>query len=156
MSYERGKMAALAAMGIKDTDKVQKKIRYAGMPIHLDQPKGSKREWHDSKGNLIYSHIYPEHYGFFPQVLGADGDHLDAYVGPHKPSDAPTVYVVDKMKKDGTTFDEHKLFVGFKDQSEVKQITDGWQHQSQVGPTRTMSLQDLKAQVSKGKFTPPK
>lgn len=155
---EDGVKRAKATLGIGPQDEeVKKRTRFAGMPVNIEFTGGSTRYWHDDKGKVEWQHTFKHDYGHFPQVIGADGDHLDVYVGPHDHKAAPTVFVLDKRKKDGKTFDEHKVFVGFKSPEEIRsEVTDGWKHPSQVGKFREMSLADLKAQVRAGKFTPPK
>ena len=52
------------------------------------------------------------HYGEIPGVKGADGDDLDAFVGPDDTSER--VYVIHQKKPGTTTFDEDKVMLGFR------------------------------------------
>jgi inorganic pyrophosphatase len=48
------------------------------LTIHIDRPMGSRHPQH--------GFIYPLNYGFLPEVTGADGEELDAYLlGVFKP-----------------------------------------------------------------------
>ena len=58
----------------------------------------------------------PAHYGYVKRTEGADGDHVDVYVGPeaHRAAALP-VWVVDQVDADTGAFDECKALVGFAD-----------------------------------------
>lgn len=90
-----------------------------GMPISIENPKGSKRHWKDEKGNEGYN-IMKHHYGYFKKTSGngKDGDAVDVFIGPN-PEDAVAVYVVDQNNKDGE-FDESKVMLGFKSITDAK------------------------------------
>ena len=61
----------------------------------------------------------PAHYGYVKRTEGADGDHVDVYIG-EKP-DSGTVYVVNQVDASTKRFDEHKAFIGFASDREVRQ-----------------------------------
>jgi hypothetical protein len=90
-----------------------------GIPIAIENPKGSKRHWKDpstgEKGATVMVHPY----GFIKDVEGADGDELDVFVGPHKDSDK--VFIINQRRtKDLRRFDEHKVMLGFLDEEEAR------------------------------------
>ena len=91
-----------------------------GMPISIENPKGSKRHWKDEKGNEGYI-IMKNHYGYFKKTSGngKDGDAVDVFIGPN-PEEAVTVYVVDQINKSGE-FDESKVMLGFKSITDAKE-----------------------------------
>ena len=91
-----------------------------GMPISIENPKGSKRHWKDDKGNEGYN-IMKNHYGYFKKTSGngKDGDAVDVFIGPN-PEEAVTVYVVDQNNKSGD-FDESKVMLGFKSITDAKE-----------------------------------
>ena len=66
-----------------------------------------------------WSVIMPCDYGYIRRVGSAEGEEewLDCFVGPWHSS--RKVWVIDAMKSDGTTFDEHKLMIGFKTEREA-------------------------------------
>lgn len=88
-------------------------IRIKGMPISIENPKGSKRYWRDEKGNENFNKM-KNHYGYFTNTTGngKDGDAVDVFLGPNI-DNFENVYVVDQNKPD-KTFDESKVMLGFK------------------------------------------
>lgn len=92
-------------------------ITFSGFKISIENAKGSKRYWTDDKGNTGYNEM-KNHYGYFSNSLGHDGDHVDVFLGDNQESDK--VYVVDQNKKDGT-FDESKVMLGFDSKAEAKE-----------------------------------
>ena len=91
-------------------------VSFAGFKISIENAKGSKRYWKDDKGNENYN-VIKNHYGYFSNSLGHDGDHVDVFLGDNQDSDK--VYVVDQNKKDGS-FDESKVMLGFNSKQEAK------------------------------------
>ena len=91
-----------------------------GMPISIENPKGSKRHWKDEKGNEGYN-IMKNHYGYFKKTSGngKDDEAVDVFIGPN-PEDAVMVYVVDQNNKSGE-FDERKVMLGFKSITDAKE-----------------------------------
>ena len=53
------------------------------------------------------------HYGYIrgKDHIGADGDHIDVYLGPHIKSEK--VYVINQVDYDTKHFDEIKTMIGF-------------------------------------------
>lgn len=92
-------------------------ITFSGFKISIENAKGSKRYWTDDKGNTGYNKM-KNHYGYFSNSLGYDGDHVDVFLGDNQDSDK--VYVVDQNKKDGS-FDESKVMLGFNSKKEAKE-----------------------------------
>ena len=91
-------------------------ITFGGFKITIENAKGSKRYWKDDKGNEKFN-VLKNHYGYFSNSMGHDGDHIDVFLGTNQDSD--NIYVVDQNKKDGT-FDESKVMLGFDSQKEAK------------------------------------
>ena len=92
-------------------------ITFAGFKISLENAKGSKRYWKDENGKTGYNEM-KNHYGYFSNSVGHDGDHVDVFLGTNQESDK--IYVVDQNKKDGT-FDESKVMLGFDSKEEAKE-----------------------------------
>lgn len=89
-----------------------------GMPISIENPKGSTRKYKNDKG---YGEVTMQnHYGYFRNTSGngKDGDAVDVFIGPY-PDDFDKVYVIDQNNKDGE-FDESKVMIGFKSKEEAK------------------------------------
>ena len=91
-----------------------------GMPISIENPKGSKRKYKDDKGNDGYI-IMKNHYGYFTNTTGngKDGDAVDVFIGPH-PDSFEIGSVIDQNNKDGE-FDESKVMIGFKSKQGAKE-----------------------------------
>lgn len=92
-------------------------VTFAGFKISIENAKGSKRYWTDDKGKTGYNTM-KNHYGYFSNSLGHDGDHVDVFLGDNQDSDK--IYVVDQNKKDGS-FDESKVMLGFNSKKEAKE-----------------------------------
>jgi hypothetical protein len=109
-------------------------IKLQGLDITIETPKGRSRRpgWPPMKA----------HYGYFKRSEGADGDHVDCFVGPDKEAD--TVYVIDQVKPNGK-FDECKCLIGFSSRESAiaayrGSYTIGWR----VGRVTPMKMADFK------------
>ena len=98
-------------------DSVKKKLVFEGMTVHVDRPKGFVLSGEDAAGNP-WSRTYQFDYGFIPKTQGGDKEGLDVYLGPDEDK-AGDAHWVRQLKKDGT-FDEFKVFLGFKSKAEAK------------------------------------
>lgn len=97
------------------------RVRIGGMDISIENPKGSERKGIDSDGEA-WSVTMPAHYGYVRRTEGADGDHLDVYVGDNPESDK--VFVVDQVDAKTGKFDEHKAIIGTNSLEEAKALYD--------------------------------
>ena len=84
--------------------------RFQGLDITIENPKGSKRSGVDGGGKR-WSVTMPAHYGYIKRTEGADGDHVDVYLGPSSKSNK--VFVVDQQDHQTKAFDEHKVMLGY-------------------------------------------
>lgn len=111
--------------------------KLAGLDVTIENPKGSDRRGVKQK----------DHYGYIKRTEGADGDQVDVFVNPKANEDFDgKVWVIDQTKEDGTTFDEHKVMLGYKNQMDAirgykRNYTTGWR----VGPITEMTLEEFKA-----------
>lgn len=87
------------------------KVSIHGNEISIETPKGVKRKGVDNNGRP-WSVTMPVDYGYLNGTKGADGEPIDVFVGPEH--DASYVYVIDQQDADTSTFDEHKVMMGFK------------------------------------------
>jgi hypothetical protein len=87
-------------------------IRIEGMPISIENPKGSYRTYKKENGEKGKIKI-KNHYGYFTNTTGngRDGDAVDVFIGPNA-DNFDFVYVVDQNNKKGE-FDESKVMLGF-------------------------------------------
>ena len=93
-------------------------ISIKGMPISIENPKGSFRSGTDENGRKWRTEL-KNHYGYFTNTTGngKDGDAVDVFIGPHT-EDFSRVYVVDQKVKG--EFDESKVMLGFYSKEDAK------------------------------------
>lgn len=125
-----------------------------GLDIALENPKGSTRSGTDQDGRAWHSTMAHD-YGYIKRTLGADGDHVDVFIGD-KP-DSETVYVVDQVDPKTGKFDEHKVMMGFADEQAARagylgNYEEGWQG---LGAIKAMPVEDFKRWVKEGDTTKP-
>jgi inorganic pyrophosphatase len=94
----------------------------------------------------------PAAYGYIKRTEGADGDHVDIYLGPHK--SAPNIYVVDQVDAQTRKFDEHKCLIGFASAKQarncyVKAFSDGKGH-ARLDAMHEMTIAQFKDWLAKG------
>jgi len=89
---------------------------FQGLGITIENPKGSKRSGVDGGGKR-WSVTMPAHYGYIKRTEGADGDHVDVYLGPSK--DSKRVFVVDQQDHRTKAFDEHKVMLGYEREADA-------------------------------------
>lgn len=123
-----------------------------GLDITIENPRGSTRSGTDPDGNKWEQEL-AHHYGYIKRTQGADGEHVDVFIGPDVES--TDAFVIDQVNADGT-FDEHKIMLGFKNQKAARDgyranYQDGWV----VGKTTKVPVSDLKAWLETGDLTKP-
>lgn len=92
--------------------KLAKRIRWNGLDISVENAKGSTRSWYDPDNDEHGTTTMLYDYGYVRGSIGADGDHVDVFVGPDP--NASEVYIVDQMKRpEFESFDEQKVMLGF-------------------------------------------
>lgn len=134
----------------------KRSIQFHGLNISIENEKGSRRSGVSASGKA-WGCVLPAAYGYIRRTDGADGDHVDCYVGPHR--DSFVVFVVDQKHPHTGSFDEHKCMLGFRDEAEARKIYNaGFSDGS--GPKRlaamtTMSLSAFKDWLKSGKTKRP-
>lgn len=129
-------------------------IKLQGLDIALENPKGSTRSGTAQDGKAWQSTMTHD-YGYIKRTLGADGDHVDVFIGD-KP-DSETVYVVDQVDPITGKFDEHKVMMGFSDEQAAREgylgnYEAGWKG---LGAIKAMPVESFKRWVSEGDTTKP-
>lgn len=93
--------------------------KVAGLDVTIEIPAGGKRRGTDSAGKA-WERELGSHYGYIKRTKGADGENVDVYLGPKADqADAP-IYVIDQNNPNSTTFDEHKVMMGFGSSKEAE------------------------------------
>lgn len=129
-------------------------LKLQGLDIALENPKGSTRSGTDQDGRAWQSTMAHD-YGYIKRTLGADGDHVDVFIGD-KP-DSETVYVVDQVDPKTGKFDEHKVMMGFSDEQAAREgylgnYEAGWKG---LGAIKAMPVESFKRWVKEGDTTKP-
>lgn len=81
-----------------------------GLDLSIETAKGQERSGTGPDGKP-WSVTMPADYGYIRRSEGADGDHVDFYMGPNEASTA--VYIIDQFDADTGKFDEHKVMLGY-------------------------------------------
>lgn len=98
--------------------KLQGHTEVQGLRIAVENRKGSVRKGKDGDGKEWRTKMkHP--YGYIVGTKGADGEPVDAYVGPDK--EAPEAYVVHQRDKETGSYDEDKVMLGFRSKKEAKE-----------------------------------
>ena len=102
----------------KKAYKLQGHINFQGIPISIENRKGSVRKGKDSDGKEWRTKMRAS-YGYITGgPKGADDEPVDVYVGPDK--NAPDAYVVHQHKDTGKGYDEDKAMIGFSSKAAAK------------------------------------
>lgn len=84
---------------------------------------------------------------------GADGEHVDVYVGPHHRS--LRAFIVDQVDAKGR-FDEHKLLLGFTSREEAKAAyAKHFPAGFRVGPIKEMTIARVRDWLKEGDLRKP-
>lgn len=138
-------------------------IQWNGLGIAIENAAGSERSGTDTDGKK-WSVPMPATYGYIKRTKGADGDHVDVYIGKEHQSDS--VYVIDQKDANTGKFDEHKVMLGFANLGDAAKtykagFSDGKGAQ-RMGAIASMSLDQFKTWLDEGdttkpaaKYTPP-
>lgn len=122
-----------------------------GMRISIENPADSVRSGVDENGEPWDSRMQHD-YGYIRGTEGADGDHVDVFLGPeYKDRDVP-VHVIDQHDKAGK-FDEHKVMMGFRSKDEALRAYMGNYPDGHTGARAIvpMHVDDFKDWVFSGK-----
>ena len=131
-------------------------IKVHGLDIAIENARGSERSGADADGKP-WSVTMPAHYGYVKRTEGADGDHVDVYVGENPQSE--TVFVVDQMDADTGKFDEHKVMLGFETEEQAREayragFSDG-RGDDRLGAITTTDIEGFKSFLKHGDTTEP-
>jgi len=131
-------------------------IKLHGLDIAIENPKGSERSGIDPNGEA-WSVALPDHYGYIKRTSGADGDHVDTYIGNNPES--LHVFVVDQVNADSGKFDEHKIMLGFNSVEDAMRsyqaaFNDGRGH-ARIGSITPMTVDAFKTWLKEGETKQP-
>ena len=129
-------------------------ITLHGLDISIENPKHSVREGVDPDGSY-WSTTMVHHYGYIKRSEGADGDHLDVFIGDHP--DSEKVFVVNQNDIKTNEFDEHKVMLGFNTTDDAKtgymrNYSFGWKGFDSI---TEITLDTLKNKIKEGPVMEP-
>jgi predicted RNA methylase len=119
--------------------KASRKQGQAGMAAAIE--KILERGWHVKM---------PVHYGYIKGTEGADGDHVDVFIGPHP--EIERAYIINQRHVDGVKTDEHKVMLGFDSAEQAKaaylgSFQGGFGERVFKSMTPAMTIDELKAKL---------
>lgn len=129
------------------------RIKVHGLDISIENPKGSVRRGTSPDGKAWENEI-GAHYGYIRgHGEGADGDHVDVFVGESPESEK--VWIIDQVNQDSGSFDEAKVMLGFPNRLKAiaaykASYSNGWK----VGPITEMSIDQFKDWLKSDTTTP--
>jgi hypothetical protein len=124
-----------------------------GLGISIETPKGGLRTFKLPNGTTG-SRRMRDHYGYVKRTKGADGDHVDVFLGDRP--DSQKVFVIDQVKQEDGSFDEHKAMLGYADrESAVHAYTRNYQSGWKVGPVTEMTVEEFKRWSQEGDTKSP-
>ena len=131
-------------------------IKLHGLDFAIENPKGSFRKGIDENGKRWSSEL-PAHYGYIKKTEGADGDHVDAYVGPNE--DSELVFIVDQKDHNTGEFDEHKCIFGCLSMAQAMELycssfSDG-KGKERLGSLSPLHVLQFKEWLQSGDTTKP-
>lgn len=129
-------------------------LRWQGMEITVETPKGGTRR---AKDNSWKVENFPADYGYIRKTEGADGDHVDLYLGDSR--DSPMLWVIDQVDAKTKKFDEHKVMGGFKKRADAVEcyhrgFSDG-KAADRIGNITPMTVDEFKRWLEKGDTSRP-
>jgi len=133
-------------------------LRYQGLPISIETPKGGTRRGYDENGNTTWEvPDMPVAYGYIRGSKGADGEQIDVFIGDHVGSDR--VYIIDQVDPDTGAFDEHKVVLGATSEEQARDLyasafSDG-KGPDRIGGISERSMDEFRDWVKSGEQTNP-
>lgn len=131
-------------------------VKVQGLDISIENAKGAERSGTDPNGER-WSVTMPAHYGYIKRTEGADGDHVDVYLGDMPDSDA--VYIVNQIDPDSGAFDEHKVLLGTGSRAAAQRLyeagfSDG-RGKERMGSMTATTMDGFKAWLKDGDQSKP-
>jgi hypothetical protein len=130
-------------------------ISIQGLPITIENPKGSTRKGTDESGQKWETKI-KHHYGYVKRTEGKDGDQVDVFIGPNPESEK--AFVVDQVNPGTKVFDEHKVMLGFETEEEARTgylANYDKSGESRIGTITETNTDEFKTWLDKGNTKKP-
>lgn len=125
-----------------------------GLPISIENPKGSIRRGTDASGRQWETKL-ENHYGYFKRSAAKDGDHVDVFIGERPES--TRAFVIDQIDPKTGKYDEAKVILGALDEADAKRIyhanyEPGWKGMGAITP---MEIDALKGWIGSAESKKP-
>lgn len=132
---------------------LQDKYEFQGMPLSIENKKGSTRHWYDDDGKEKGSVKMRCDYGYIEGAKGSDGEDVDVYVGPDE--SAEFAYVVHQNKApDFEKYDEDKVMLGFSSEEDAREAyLKQYNDDRFYGGMSSMPIESFKEKLGTGKIT---
>ena len=129
-------------------------VNFHGLDVSIENKKGSTRRGKNANGTRWASAL-PADYGYIKRTEGADGGHVDCYIGAHPES--THVFIINQRDAKTKAFDEHKVMLGYTSEADavrdyVKAFSDG-RGSARMGGVQSVSMDAFKAWLKKGDTT---
>ncbi len=96
----------------------KRRLDFGGFPVTVETPAGHERRGVQADGSE-WSVRMKFDYGYIRGTVGADGDHVDCFLGPYP--DAQVAYVVESaVYGRWREYDEDKVMLGFASEPEAR------------------------------------
>ena len=102
----------------KAAHKLQGRTKFHDLDISIENKKGSIRKWYDPLKKEEGQTKMKCPYGYIRLSEGADGEHVDCYLGDKE--DSKKVYVVHQQNPKNGKYDEDKVMLKFETADEAK------------------------------------
>ena len=139
---------------LKAAHKLHYRTQFQGLPISVENRRGSNRYWWDENANEQGKTKMIHAYGYIRGTMGTDGDHVDVFLGPEE--DAEFAFVVRLMKKpEFKDFDEDKCFLGFRNQTAAKKaFMSAYDDKRFFGGIQQMTMGEFRRRIKERKGKP--
>lgn len=132
--------------------KLHYKTEFQGLPISIENRKGSIRRGKDKDGSE-WETKFSIPYGYIRMTEGVDGDHVDCFIGKNK--DSQKVFIVHQNDPETGAYDEDKVFFGMNSIEEVKEAyLKHYDNPAFLGKITEMSMAEFKKKIFKTKDNP--
>lgn len=141
---------------LKAAHKLHYRTNFQGLPISIENRKGSYRHWYDPHNDEHGKSKMFLPYGYVRGTLGMEAkegtrDAVDVFIGPNKTSEK--VFVIKQMKAPSfVAFDEEKCMVGFNDPKEAKRAyLEHYNDKRFFGGIKVLSMDKFKERLKERK-----
>lgn len=133
------------------------KAKWRGLTLSVENEKGSVRSKQTPDGKTAWEVTMPAHYGRILGTTGADGDHVDFYMGDMEDSDF--VLIVNQVDAETGAWDEHKVILGTGSEAQARRIyeqgfSDG-KGKDRIGSATATNFEGFKAWLETADLTKP-